>query len=58
MDTQQSQAAEEWGGIQVGHLGLKGSVFLEGGPGNVLQNGLEQRLKVLFGKRAVSRLLT
>ena len=43
-DAAQRQPPQVGGGVQVGHVSLKGRAFLVAGGGHVLQDGLEQRL--------------
>ena len=56
-DAQQSEAAEERRGVQVGNVRLQGRLVVVAGGRNVLQDGLEQGLEVIVvGQRAVLRL--
>ena len=57
-DTDQCQTTQERGGVQVGHVCLQNLVGVVGGGGHVLDDGLEQRLKVVVvGQLAVCGLV-
>ena len=54
MDTQQGESSQEWRGVQVRHVSLKGCAFFVLGTRNTVKNRLEEGLEVLGGDIAVA----
>ena len=54
VDTQQRESSQEWRGVQVRHMSLKGCVFFVLGTGDAVKNRFEEGLEVLGGDIAVT----
>ena len=54
VDTQQGESSQEWGGVQVRHVSLKGCAFFVLGTGDAVKNRFEERLEVLGGDIAIT----
>ena len=54
VDTQQGESSQEWRGVQVRHVSLKGCAIFVLGTRNAVKNRLEEGLEVLGGDIAVA----